>query len=40
MDSALIGLIAAIVALVVLNLAALRFGADTRPSYPDRQDWR
>ena len=39
MDSALVGLVLFVLAFVVLNLAALRFGVNTRPRLGDRPDW-
>ena len=39
MDSALVGLVLFVLALVVLDLAALRFGVNTRPGPDDRPDW-
>jgi hypothetical protein len=37
MDSALIGLVLALVALIVLDVLALRHGVDSRT--PSRKDW-
>ena len=39
MDSALVGLVLFVLAFVVLDLAALRFGVNTRPAPDDRPDW-
>ncbi len=39
MDSALIGLIAFLLALIVFDLIAYRFGANSRPGLHDRPDW-
>lgn len=37
MDSAIIGLIAALIALVIFDLLALRYGADSRTT--SRRNW-
>lgn len=39
MDPTSIGLALLVLGLVLLDLAALRFGVDTRPGPRDRPDW-
>ena len=39
MDATLFALITALLALVVLDLAALRWGHDSRPGRGQRHDW-
>lgn len=39
MDNAFVGLVLFVLALVALDLLALRFGANARPSLDDRRDW-
>ena len=39
MDTALLTLLVVLAALVVLDVAALRFGADSRHTGDDRPDW-
>ena len=39
MDGSLVALLLAVLALVVLDVAALRWGHDSRPRLDERRDW-
>ena len=39
MDSALVGLAVFVLAFILLDLAALVFGVDSRPGLDERADW-